>query len=105
VSDLRIDDDRKLIRIMLRELDLFEQMWQDVLANLYRAGAAWISSQRNLGALEVANPEATAVVLFALLTYYPLRGALIRGSPGDIAPERFLTAWIGHATHRRQFHP
>lgn len=40
MSELRIDDDRKLLRIMLRELDLFEQMWQDVLAHLYRAGAA-----------------------------------------------------------------
>jgi len=105
VSDPRIDDDRKPVWIMLRELDLCEQMWQDVLANLYRAGDAWISSQRNPDALEVADPEATALVLFALLTYYPLQGALIRRSPGDIAPERFLTAWIDHATHTRQFHP
>lgn len=42
-----------------------------MLVHFYRAGAAWISSQRNRGALEVANLEATAVVFLALLTYYP----------------------------------
>lgn len=96
-----IDGDRDLIRIMVREFDgypeLFEQMWQGVLANLYHRCAEWLAAQRDLGTVDVADPEATADVLLASLTYYPLLGVLIGHSPGDIDPDRYRTAWIEHA--------
>ncbi|WP_158896277.1 TetR/AcrR family transcriptional regulator [Amycolatopsis anabasis] len=96
-----IDGDRDLIRIMLREFDgfpeLFEQMWQGVLANAYDQGAAWVSAERERGALDVADPEATAAVLLASLTYFPLLRVLIGHTPGDLDAERFLAAWTEHA--------
>ncbi|MQA11975.1 MAG: TetR family transcriptional regulator [Pseudonocardiaceae bacterium] len=96
-----IETDRDLIRIMLREFDgfaeLFEQMWQGVLANLYRQCTAWIAAQRELGTVDVADPEATTAVLIGSLTYYPLLEAMIGHSPGDVEPERFRTAWLDHA--------
>lgn len=96
-----IDGDRELIRIMLREFDnfpeLFERMWHGVLADVYRAGAEWIRSQNELGNTDVADPEATAAVLLASLTYTPILHALIGHTPGDVTPERFLAAWIDHA--------
>src|SRR5699024_6696210 len=89
-----IEGGRELLRIMLRDFgefaELSEQMLLGVLANLYRAGSAWISFQRERGVADVADPEATAAVLLASLTYYPLLDALTGHSPGDIAPERFL---------------
>lgn len=96
-----IAGDRVLIRIMLREFDrfpeLFEHMWQGVLANLYRRCTEWITAQSELGTVHVADPEATTDVLLASLTYYPLLNVLIGHSPGDIDRDRFRAAWIDHA--------
>ncbi|WP_214410184.1 TetR/AcrR family transcriptional regulator [Sphaerisporangium fuscum] len=96
-----IETDRDLIRIMLREFEgfpeLFERMWQGVLASVYRQGAAWVAARRGAGGREVADPEATAAVLVASLTYYPLLRVLIGHSPGDVEQERFLAAWVDHA--------
>lgn len=96
-----IDRDRDLIRLMLREFDtfpeLFEPMWQGVLTNLYEQVGAWIDTQGELGAIAVADPEATTNVLLASLTYYPLLESLIGHPPGDIERERFRAAWIEHA--------
>ncbi|MFB4275341.1 TetR/AcrR family transcriptional regulator [Nonomuraea sp. MTCD27] len=96
-----IEEDRGLIRIMLREFDgfpeLFERMWQGVLAGVYAQGAAWIRVQRELGNVEAEDPEATAAVLLSSLTYYPLLRIMIGHTPGDLDPERFLAAWVRHA--------
>lgn len=96
-----IDADRDLIRIMLREYDefpeLFGRMWQGVVAHVYGQGAAWIGAQRERGVLDVADPEASAAVLLASLTYVPLLSAMIGRTPGDLDRERFLAAWIEHA--------
>ncbi|MEU4542351.1 TetR/AcrR family transcriptional regulator [Nonomuraea dietziae] len=92
-----IEGDRDLIRIMLREYhgfsELFERMWQSVIATLYREAAQWIRAQ---GA-DVADPEATAAVLISSLTYYPLLNILIGHTPGDLEADRFLDAWVEHA--------
>ncbi|MFC4113889.1 TetR/AcrR family transcriptional regulator [Nonomuraea zeae] len=96
-----IDDDRALIRIMLREFDgfpeLFERMWQGVLAGVYAQGAAWIRGQRELGRVQADDPEATAAVLLSSLTYYPLLRLMIGRTPGDLDAERFLAAWLDQA--------
>ncbi|WP_435826408.1 hypothetical protein [Nonomuraea dietziae] len=82
---------------MLREYhgfsELFERMWQSVIATLYREAAQWIRAQ---GA-DVADPEATAAVLISSLTYYPLLNILIGHTPGDLEADRFLDAWVEHA--------
>jgi AcrR family transcriptional regulator len=92
-----IEGDRDLIRIMLREYhgfsELFERMWQSVIATLYREAAQWIRAQ---GA-DVTDPEATAAVLISSLTYYPLLNILIGHTPGDLEADRFLEAWVEHA--------
>ncbi|MFI7637503.1 TetR/AcrR family transcriptional regulator [Nonomuraea sp. NPDC049400] len=96
-----IDGDRDLVRIMLREFDafpeIFEPMWQGVLATLYRECATWIEDQRALGVVEAADPEATAAVLISSLTYFPLLDLLIGHTPGDLEREAFLAAWTEHA--------
>ncbi|MCP2166829.1 TetR/AcrR family transcriptional regulator [Goodfellowiella coeruleoviolacea] len=96
-----MDSERDLVRIMIREFagfpELFEEMWQGVLATLYRECAAWLSGLRDQGRTRVTDPEATAGVLVASLTYYPILDALIGHTPGDLAPDRFLAAWLDHA--------
>lgn len=90
--------DRDLIRLMIREFtgfpELFEQMWQRVVATVYRRGTEWITSLRDQGRADVSDPEATAAVLVASLTYYPILDVLIGHTPGDLAPDRFLAAWL-----------
>ncbi|MFG6194555.1 TetR/AcrR family transcriptional regulator [Nonomuraea sp. JJY05] len=96
-----LEGDRDLIRIMLREYDgfpdLFERMWEGVLASVYAQGAAWIAAQKALGKADVDDPEAAGAVLLASLTYYPLLRAMIGHTPGGLDPERFLAAWVEHA--------
>lgn len=90
--------DRDLIRLMIREFtgfpELFEQMWQGVVATVYHRGTAWITTLRDQGRVSVPDPEATAAVLVASLTYYPILDVLIGHTPGDLAPDRFLDAWL-----------
>ena len=96
-----MERERELIRIMIREFSgfphLFEQMWQGVLAHLYGVCANWISALRNQGTVDVTDPEATAAVLLASLTYYPILDTLIGHTPGELEAPRFLAAWLDHA--------
>jgi AcrR family transcriptional regulator len=96
-----MDSERDLIRIMIREFGgfprLFEEMWQGVLAHLYRVCTEWITTLRDQGQADVADPDATAAVLIASLTYYPILDTLIGHTPGDLAPDRFLAGWLDHA--------
>jgi AcrR family transcriptional regulator len=97
-----IDRDRDLIRLMLRDFDafpdVFEAMWAGVPAQLYRGVTRWIKSQHKLGMVDVGDPDATAAVLVASLTYFPILKILIGHTPGDLGARRFRTAWIEHAT-------
>lgn len=36
-------------------------------------------------------------MLLASLTYYPILDTRIGHPPGDVAPQRFLAAWLDHA--------
>ncbi|MFC4585780.1 TetR/AcrR family transcriptional regulator [Sphaerisporangium corydalis] len=96
-----IEADRDLVRIMLREFtgfpDIFERMWQGVVASLYHECAQWIAAQRELGLVEAADPHATATVLISSLTYFPLLNILIGHTPGDLDRDVFLATWIEHA--------
>ncbi|HEX6360459.1 TetR/AcrR family transcriptional regulator [Actinophytocola sp.] len=96
-----MDSERDLVRIMIREFagfpELFEQMWQGVLDHLYRECTEWITGLRDSGQADVTDPEATAAVLLSSLTYYPILDILIGHTPGDVAPQRFLTSWLDHA--------
>ncbi|MBE1494837.1 AcrR family transcriptional regulator [Amycolatopsis lexingtonensis] len=90
--------DRDLIRLMIREFTgfpaLFERMWEGVVATVYHRGTEWITTLRDQGRADVTDPRATAAVLVASLTYYPILDVLIGHTPGDLEPDRFLTAWL-----------
>src|SRR5437763_840134 len=98
--------DRDLIRLMIREFtgfpEVFERMWQGVVATVYHRGTDWITTLRDQGRAAVTDPEATAAVLVASLTYYPILDVLIGHTPGDLAPDRFLTAWLDSSLNALQ---
>ena len=97
----RMSHDRDSLRIVFRELDRFpdllEQMWSSVLGDVYATATAWIRGGIAEGRMAVADPEATAAVLMASLTYYPILHALTGHTPGDVGEDGFLTAWVDHA--------
>jgi AcrR family transcriptional regulator len=101
--------DRDLIRLMIREFtgfpELFERMWQGVVATVYTRATAWITTLRDQGRADVNDPEATAAVLLAALTYYPILDVLIGHTPGDLEPGRFLAAWTDHAVAALNLRP
>lgn len=96
-----MEHDRDPLRIILRELDQFpdllERMWQGVLGGLYRRAAEWIRDGVERGSMTVADPDASAAVLLASLTYYRILDALIGHTPGDVPEARFLAAWVEHS--------
>ena len=49
------------------------------------------------GTARLVDPEATAAVLPASLTYYPILRALIGHTPGDLDDDRYAAAWLAHA--------
>lgn len=93
--------DHLALRVMLRDLDdfpeLLDEIWNEIRTNVYDELAGWLRDQTDRGTIRVADPAATAAVLLASLTYYPILDTLIGHPPGDIAPERFADAWVQHA--------
>ena len=93
--------DHLALRVMLRDLDdfpeLLENLWSEVRTNVYDEFARWIRTEAERGTIHVNDPDATAAVLLASLTYYPILSALIGHPPGDIDADRFTEAWIQHA--------
>ncbi|MGH3431730.1 MAG: TetR/AcrR family transcriptional regulator [Thermocrispum sp.] len=103
-----MESDRDPIRIIFRELDrypdLMDQMWRGLLGGLYRTAAGWIRAGVRRGQLDVADPDATAAVLLGSLTYYRIMHACVGHTPGDVAEEAYLTAWIDHAVSTLRVH-
>lgn len=93
--------DRAALRIIFRELepfpDLLEQMWDGVLGSVYTVATEWIEHGVRRGEFDVEDPKATASVLLAALTYYPILDALVGHTPGDVGEEAFLAAWTRQA--------
>src|SRR5260370_600893 len=98
-----MERDRNVIRITLRDLDPFpdlvDELWDSTLRNVYQQSALLIQHENVHGRIDVADPEATAAVLVASITYLPILDGLIGRTPGDVDRDRFLDAWIESA-HR-----
>lgn len=96
-----MERDRKVIRITVRDLDpfpdLIDELWEGVLANVYRQFSQLLRHEDESGRIDVADPEATAAVLVASLTYLPILDGLIGHNPGDVDRDRFLDAWVESA--------
>lgn len=96
-----MERDRQVLRVMLRDLDdapdLLAQIWAEVRANVYDGFTRWLLTQRDRGAVRVADPAATGAVLLASLTHYPMLDTLIGHAPGDVDADRFTEAWVAHA--------
>ena len=96
-----LERDRNVIRITLRDLDPFpdlvDELWDSTLRNVYQQSALLIQHENEHGRIDVADPEATAAVLVASLTYFPILEGLIGRTPGDVDRDRFLDAWVDSA--------
>lgn len=102
-----MDRDRNVIRITLRDLDAFpdlvDKLWRGFLGDMYGAVTALLETEREQGRIEVDDPAATAAVLLASLTYFPILEGLIARTPGGIDRTRYLGAWVDSA--RRTISP
>ena len=96
-----MDDQTATNRIVLRDLEQFpellEEVWTSLAHTVYTVVSDWLSEQHAQGEIDVADPHATAAVLMASLTYHHILGDLIGHVPGDVARNRFGEAWIEHA--------
>ncbi len=95
-----MERDRAVIRITMRDLepypDLLNEFWDDVVGVLYKQAAQLIDHVLATGRITVEDPQATAAVLVASLTYFPILQGLIGRTPGDLDAERYLSTWIDH---------
>lgn len=96
-----MERDRQIVRITVRDVEpypeLRDRLWDGVLANVYREFEAVLQMEKGRGRVDVADPAATAAVLVASLTYFPIIHSVIGRTPGDIDADRFLDAWVDHA--------
>lgn len=96
-----MERDRRVLRVMLRDLDdvpdVLTEIWHEVRANVYDEFTRWLTERRDRDGLRIADPAATAAVLLASLTYYPILDTLIGHTPGDVEADRFADAWVEHA--------
>jgi hypothetical protein len=73
------------------------QVWDTAFNDVYLQTAQTMQAVLASADLTVADPEATAAVLMASLTFLPILDGLIGRTPGDVDPERYLNAWVDHA--------
>jgi AcrR family transcriptional regulator len=96
-----INDNALLLRVIFREPDAFpelaDELWAGITANAYQRFAQELRSATDAGYLQIADPEATAAVLVASLSYYPMVRLLIGHTPGGIDEDRYREAWVQHA--------
>jgi hypothetical protein len=95
-----IDENSRLLRVIFREpgfRDLADELWSAITENAYQRFADGLRAALDRGAMQIADPEATASVLVASLAYYAMVRLLIGHTPGGIDQQRYLEAWISHA--------
>lgn len=96
-----LERDRDVLRVLLRDLDefpdLLAEVWGQVRARVYDELTRWLTGLAAAGTVRLADPEATAAVLLASLTYFPILRALIGHTPGDLDDDRYAAAWLAHA--------
>ena len=96
-----MERDQAVIRITMRDLERFPELlnefWDEVIGSLYKQAAQLIEQVLETGQIAVEDPDATAAVLIASLTYFPILNGLIGRTPGDLDADRYLNAWIDHA--------
>lgn len=96
-----MEHDRDMLRVMLRDLDdfpdLLDRLWQAVRTNVYGGVATWLGGLPRAQRARTSDIDATAGVMAASLTYYPILSALIGHAPGDIAADDYAAAWLAQA--------
>lgn len=88
----------ELLRVMLREPDelgdLDEKTWQVITDNAYQRFADELAASNRAGRTEIPDPEATAAVAIASLSYVATLHALNGRTPGNVDHDRFFEAWV-----------
>jgi AcrR family transcriptional regulator len=92
----------ELLRVMLREPDalgeLDEQTWQVITDNAYQRFADELTAANRVGRTQIPDPQATAAVAIASLSYFATLRALTGRSPGNIEDDRYFEAWVDQTT-------
>ena len=97
-----------VLRVMLREPDelgdLDEQTWQVITDNAYQRFADELTASNRAGRTERPDPEATAAVAIASLSYAATLRALTGRTPGNVDDDRLLRG-MGQPDRQRAHHP
>jgi len=87
-----------VLKVMLREPDelgdLNEKTWQVITDNAYQRFAQELAASNRSGRTRIPDPEATAAVAIASLSYAATLQALTGRSPGNIDEDRYFEAWV-----------
>ncbi|OHU99047.1 TetR/AcrR family transcriptional regulator [Mycobacterium talmoniae] len=97
-----LTDSQELLRVMLREPDelgdLDEQTWRIITDNAYQRFADELTAANDAGRTRIPDPQATAAVAIAALSYFASLRALTRRTPGNVDDDRFFEAWVDQVT-------
>lgn len=93
-----LTESEELLRVMLREPDelgeLDEKTWQVITDNAYQRFADELAAANRSGRFQIPDPEATAAVAIAGLSYAATLQALTGRLPGNVDNDRFFEAWV-----------
>lgn len=88
----------ELLKVTLREPgelgDLDEKTWQVITDNAYQRFADELAASNRSGRTRIPDPQATAAVAIASLSYAATLQALSGRLPGNIDEERYFEAWV-----------
>lgn len=88
----------ELLRVMLREPhelgELDQKTWQVITDNAYQRFADELTASNRAGRTNIPDPEASAAVAIASLSYAATLRALTGRSPGNVDHDRYFEAWV-----------
>lgn len=88
----------ELLRVMLREpgelAELDQKTWQVITDNAYQRFADELDASNRAGRTNIPDPEASAAVAIASLSYAATLRALTGRVPGNVDDERYFEAWV-----------
>ena len=92
----KVDEERRLLRVLFRDLDQFPYLVETVRVQLtdpvYQALADWLRRQPEFAA-DVDWPAAATVLGGAIVNHW-LATSQMHASPLDVDDDRFIAAWI-----------
>lgn len=92
------DNERTLLRVVMKEGDRFPWLRREFFERFPRVGFGemhdWLVATHALHGLAIDDPEALAAVVFGGLVHFHLMQTVFEQPPPEVDEERYVDAWV-----------